>query len=260
MKIGKRILSTALALVLAASALTMVPEREAKAAGTITAGNENTFTIKSGESQDYTYTMPEDGYFYFELKAEGARVNYKFVNNYKTYLDSSCSNGSSFVSSPYAFPKNSEVQFHFECNDAGYDFIEGKDIIKNCTYKLTINYVKSSNFEQESNDLKSDAGKIKKGKEYTSVMMADDTDWYVFKAPKKGTYKFMMVDTDTVTDYSQKMNIEIYGGSNKILGVSSITKGTGWTKVFQKKMKKGQKIYLKCTYDEGGFEYKIKVK
>ncbi|MCR4716023.1 MAG: hypothetical protein K5656_02480 [Lachnospiraceae bacterium] len=244
MKLWKRVVAVVLSFAVAVGTLTFVPTTKANAES-IVAGDEIEFDgLGFRQTQEFTFTMPGDGYFYFETdNSYGKAV--EMIVDYKTILDTGCQK---YTSEPFAFAKGSEVKFIFTGTcDSGDNHV-----------KFTINYIKASNFEIESNNVKSKANTITTGKTYTSVMNNYDTDWYVFKAPKKGSYTFSMVDTDRDSD--KYLNMDIYSGNSKKLGSATLYGGKGWTTMFKKKMKKGQKIYLKCYQGNGGFEYKFNVK
>ena len=52
---------------------------------------------------------------------------------------------------------------------------------------------------------------IKKGKVYTGLLIEDDDDWFVFKAPKTKKYKIKVVSTnrDSRNEY-----VDVYKGSS----------------------------------------------
>lgn len=218
-----------------------------KAEETLKANQEVKGTIVKGQSITYNFIMPKKGYFSFHLSNSADFLSVKMQVNYKTWEDEMyLSRDRLFTSSSYAFKPGTKVQITLNNTYSTMDYTLGVDV-KNV-----------ANFESESNDKKAKADTIKAKKTYTGLIMSEDTDWYVFKAPKKGKYKISGVVTN-----AGAIDFTTYKG-NKKMASDDLQEGKGYKTLFSGKLKKGQKIYLKISYSnlwgKKGVFYKIKTK
>ncbi|MDE6567352.1 MAG: hypothetical protein K2K70_06435 [Lachnospiraceae bacterium] len=219
-----------------------------KAEETLKANKEVKGTILEGQSITYNFTMPKKGYFSFRLSSSLDFLRVTMKVNYKTWENDEIVNCNNlYTSSYYSFKPGTKVQITLAST-----YYDKKD------YTLCVDVKNVTNFESESNDKRSQANTIKLKKTYTGLIMSEDADWYVFKAPKKGKYK--IVGVNTTRDY---VNYATYRGY-KAISHDELGEGNGYKTLFSGKLKKGQKIYLKISYDSlsaaKGVFYKIKVK
>lgn len=235
----------------------LIPQKIKKvnAATTIKTGEWYDTRTNGEESIKYNYKVPKSGYFYYEVAPKGY---YFFQNNYqedrssfitsltKSYKEYGragiASDDNKYISGRYAFKAGDKVTINFE------DTYETKT-----PFKFRVVFKKVKNFEKENNNSKKRAMSIKKGKVYTGLLIEDDDDWFVFKAPKTKKYKIRVVSTnrDSRNEY-----VDVYKGSYTE-GYNLYT-NEGWKTVYSGKIKKGQKVHV-CL--SGGIDdmYKIKV-
>lgn len=245
-KIVKRLLGIFLVFSLVLGGL-YVNGASVKAEETLKANKEVSGTILNGQSISYKFIMPKKGYFSFRLTNSASFLSVTMKVNYKTMeSETFLSGGKLFESSYYAFKPGTKVEITLENTYSTMD------------YTLCVDVKNVANFESESNDKKAKADTIKAGKTYKGLIMSDDADWYVFKAPKTGTYKISGVNTT-----NGSIDFDTYSGNKKIAS-DDLHEGDGYKKLFSGKLKKGQKIYLKIyystLYSTRGVFYKIKVK
>ncbi len=260
----KKYVSLALALTLMLSCLAGVEPLKAHAAGyELLKDKTYELVLVGGTTDTYTYVMPKTGYFYVEVTPtyftddEGEVVNsdawlmpFRIIANYKQYEKANCyKSDGTYTSGMYAFAAGTEVKLEFESDTSGYLW----------HYNVSIYQVKETRFEKETNNSKTRANSLTAGKYHTGLMMEDDVDWFVFKAPSTGKYKVYVVNTDTNTGRSS-MSSTIYNGSSKILANSYIYSGEGIIKCCTVNLKKGRKLYIKNADPSGNFVYKVKVK
>lgn len=218
-----------------------------KAEETLQANQEVKGTILNGQSITYNFIMPKKGYFSFRLSNSASFLSVKMQVNYKTYENEAFLSGNRlFTSSSYSFKPGTKVQITLDNTYSTMD------------YTLCVDVKNVANFESESNDKKAKADTIKLKKTYTGLIMSEDADWYVFKAPKKGKYKISgVVTNEGAIDFAS------YKGNKKIAS-DDLQEGKGYKTLFSGKLKKGQKIYLKISYStlwsRRGVFYKIKAK
>lgn len=244
-----RILKRSIRIFLAVNMLAILcmNSTSVKAEETLKANQEVKGTIIKNQSITYNFVMPKKGYFSFRLSNSASFLSVKMQANNKTWeSEKYLSGGKLFTSSSYAFKPGTKVQITLENTYSTMD------------YTLCVNVKKVANFESEDNNKKSKADTIKAKKTYTGLIMSEDTDWYVFKAPKKGKYKISGVNTT-----NGSIDFTTYRGNKKIAS-DDLYEGNGYKTLFSGKLKKGQKIYLKISYSNlystKGVFYKIKVK
>lgn len=219
----------------------------AAAAKTLEANQEVSGTIFTHERIVYNFVMPKKGYFSFRLSNSKSFLSVSMKVNNKTYEEEVyLSSGELFTSSSYAFKPGTRIEITL---DNSYTMMD---------YTLCVDVKQKKNFESENNNTRKKADPIKSGKTYTGLIMQDDKDWYVFKAPKTGNYKISAVNTtDGQVDFST------YNGSKKI-DSGYLHEGKGYQKCFSGKLKKGQKVYVAISYSSlystKGVFYKIRAK
>lgn len=226
--------------------------RTARAEETLEANQEVFATVAAGATVTYNFVMPDKGYFYFRVvnkdASDFAYFHVSMMVNYERCESSNVWNEKAFVSSYYSYKPGTNVTITIDNSEHS----GARD------YQLCVFVENPSNFETEGNDTKAKADTIKAGKTYTGLIIYNDADWYVFKAPKTGKYKINAVNT---TDGCVEGHT--YQGSRET-GSCDLKEGEGWKPLFSGKLKKGQKIYLKVCYDTlystRGVFYKIKVK
>ena len=225
-----------------------------------------TYNVKFTESEDavLTFKAPKKGYFWAEItliSCINARNNedvssfntadYKISANYRDYDEDSGMRVGNGVckTDEYCFKPNTKVTLRLSDGYGSYD---------NPLWTARVN-VKTkcpSRFETEGNNSKSKADKLKLKKTFSGVRNYKDNDYWCFKAPKKGKYKFKYVCTK-----GEEFEISFIKKS-KVISHSYSELGEGWNK-FSVKLKKGQKIYLKIYRDSywsnNYSKYKIKV-
>lgn len=136
--------------------------------------------------------------------------------------------------------------------------------VKGSEYK-NITKVEAStlpNFEKESNDVVSKANKIKLKKTYNGIVSGNfEEDWFVFKAPSTGTYKFSAKNTlpsgtaiGIMQGYTSKSSIDL--SCYKVMKV-----GSDWQTSRKIKLRKGQKYYIQmAALGSDSYTYQLKVK
>lgn len=250
----------------------------AQAADTISSGQsvdvvfrwDNSYTSDK-VTKEFKYTMPANGYFYYKITPKYCRELYygengkdyteyyetdfslsntSLTQNYKRYIDCNYIDyGENYQSPKLAFKKGSTISITLT-----EDFTYNKDF-ESC-YMLSVYFVKVNNFETENNNSKKTASKLALKKTYTGNLVNDDVDYWVFKAPKTGTYKVSAISTEELEGYYY---FRAYKGSKDYGGYYMRT-GEGYNTVFKGKLKKGQKLYIKVHDGKNGFMYKLKVK
>ena len=245
-------------MILLAVMCMLIPQKMKKvnAATTIKTGEWYETKTNGDKSVRYSYKVPKSGYFYYEVVPKGY---YYFQNNYqkgrscfstsliKSYKEYEraglASDDKKYKSGRYAFKAGDKVTINFEDS---YD--------TKTPFKFRVVFKKVKNFEKENNNSKKKAMSIKKGKVYTGLLIEDDDDWFVFKAPKTKKYKIKVVSTnrDSRNEY-----VDVYKGSSYREYYNLYT-NEGWKTVYSGKIKKGQKVFV-CLY--GGIDdmYKIKI-
>lgn len=250
----KKILGALLMLSMAIGGTVLAPNttKNVQAATTIQSNRWYEGMTDGEKSRVYTYKMQGSGYFYYQVitdtdgyyyEDEYVANNTHFVyasmtQNYKKYDSSPAiwNTDGGYVSEKYSFKAGEKVTI--KINDIEY---------RKSHYKLKVTFVKRKNFEKEKNNSRSKANKIKKGITYTGLVMNDDVDWFVFKAPKTKKYKIKAVK---VSDTIYSSWVDTYKGYSKKKSVS-ISGGDGWRTAYSGKLKKGQKIYIKISGSYG---------
>ncbi|MDE6625761.1 MAG: hypothetical protein K2K56_05275 [Lachnospiraceae bacterium] len=237
---------------------------------TLKAGKTYSLSFAKGTTPHVNYVMPSKGYFYYEVTptyctVNGERVNSTFyfnvnmsVNNKILEKDYFIYNGECEKSVKFAFKKGTVVDLSIV--DEADTIMEENVVIH---YDIKITAVTPKNFEKENNNNKKSANTIKKGKTYTGLIMQNDQDYYVFKAPKTGKYKIQITVSSAEKDVDS-LYAEVLKGTKR-LGRIDTRYGDGFKTVYNGKLKKGAKLYVKV-YGEppitfsGDLLYKLRVK
>lgn len=221
-----------------------------------------TIELTGGTTKTMTYTMPKEGYFYIKVipqyyTYEGERkesdswwlpirmsVNFKKYEDYNVFKSQG-----SWNSKNYSFQPGEKVVIEaISTSPSEYIYY----------YDIEVVLVKEKNFEKEKNNSRKTANKITTGNTYRGLLMKDDEDWYTFKAPSTGYYKFYGVNTQLD---SGNCDLVLYNTKYKELESLLLNHGDGY-KAFKKiKLKKGQRVYLRAKSSfYWDIFYKIKVK
>ena len=207
-----------------------------QAADQIKANKWYSGSIAGGHTKEFQLTMPYDGYVLAEGCDSGSLENLttKTAINWSGYKN--------FLSEDLTRKGNKLVLKYSGSNGT----------VK--SYKTRLRVFKKKYFESEKNNSRKKADKIKKGKTYTGFLEENDKDWFVFKAPKTGTYNITMQFYEKNAGYDLKA--ASYVGSKKNASVTV----NGKTNVFSGKVKKGGRVYVKVSPSlYSGVLYQLKV-
>ena len=225
---------------------------------------EKEFSIIGSDENVIEFKAPKNGAFHIEVVLtdtvkNGKSENYvnvslttKMSYNYKTMWNlGNINRDAGWVKSPeFCLPAGSTVSLNVKGN------------FNDCTFKYKVKVVNDGDkyFEKEDNGSAKKATSIKVKKTYSGVINDnEDVDWFVFKAPKAGKYKFSAVNTE---DHHGWTSFTGYKSKNKADGnYVGIYNETGWKKIKTVSLKKGQKYYIKVArgYNNNA-TYKLKVK
>ena len=262
MKGIKKIIFTAAALF---AAITVIGSTKASAAGySVGLNEEKSFSVSGSDEDVIEFQAPKTGSFHVEIVLtdtvkDGKSVKYDNVtlkatmtSNYKDmWTGLNIGKGDGWISSPeYCLSPGSRITLKVNGNFTDTTFI----------YSIKIVNKADKFFEKEKNNSARKATAIKLKKNYSGVINdADDTDWFVFKAPQTRKYTFRAVNT---TDHHDWTAFTGYKSKNKADGsYTSVYNASGWKKIKTVSLKKGQKYYIqvKKGYSSNA-TYKIKVK
>ena len=228
-----------------------------------------------GKYNNYVFVIPESGYVWVEVTPVSCHyerygkiyqdgsgyssLTTKVIANGKVYQEEKRAfNDGMWRSGRYNFKKGTKLSIEVKGNGANYGYVN------KIGYKVEVKTGSEDNFEVEDNSAKKNPSELVLG-ESTGNFIDGDIDWWVFKAPKKGTYSISGAVSD-VDDEATKENI-----SNAILNTTSfkelkrskqatITFVDGYKNVFKGKLKKGQKVYVQVLQSqESDVFYKLKV-
>lgn len=234
------------------------------------AGKTYSLSFAKGTTPHVSYVMPSKGYFYYEVTPtyctiDGERSDATFYFDVHMSVDNKILekerfiyNGECSKSVKFAFKKGTVVDLSIV--DESDTIMRGNVVIH---YDVKITAVAPKNFEKEDNNSKKSANTIKKGKAYAGLVMQNDEDYYVFKAPKTGKYKIQITVSSAKKDVDT-LYAEVLKGTKR-LGRIQTRNGDGYKTVYSGKLKKGAKLYVKV-YGEppitfaGDLLYKLKVK
>lgn len=234
---------------------------------TLEEGKTYSLSFPKGTTPHLKYVMPSKGYFYYEVTPtyytdDGKRVDATFyfdvnmaVKNKIYEKNRFVYNGTCEKSSRFSFKKGTVIDLSI-LNET--DSAMGNNIMIHYDIKITV--VKPKNFEKESNNSKKSANVIKKGITYIGLVMVDDIDYYVFKAPKTKRYKISAAVTSSVNSVDD-LRVEALK-KGRVCGSKRACYGDGYETIYNGKLRKGEKIYLKVSGggDVKDMLYKLKVK
>ena len=273
MKMMKKLMIVFFAMAVVLSGL-LLP-MEAKAETMLSPDEVYDDTVKRVEHKNYIFVMPESGYVWIEVtpvscyriysdgkieqsnQKDDKLIN-KIVANGKQYQwERRYVQNGMWRSGRYNFKKGTKISIDVK-GDLEHN---GNEII---SYKVEVKTGSEENFEVEDNSAKKNPSKLVLG-ESTGNFLDADVDWWVFKAPKKGTYSISGAVSD-VDDEATKDKL-----SNAILNTTSfkglkrskqatITFVDGYKNVFKGKLKKGQMVYVQVLQaQDSDVFYKLKV-
>ena len=248
-RVLKKITGMIVAAAVAVSALS-VARVDAKAATAINVNQEYRFRLGYEQVAQYTFTTPSDAvtsvsacivggsayaHAYFKLTVDYCNYDGGFINSGKGATETN-----EFVFAP---GKTATITF---------DSVTYKDTVD---IAFTVKCTNPGKLEKESNNSVSSATKIQLKKTYNGVVsyVDSDVDWYEFKAPKTGKYKFYAVNAQT-NGYTH-VYVEGYKSITKKDSnfATFLNSGKGWVSSKKIKLKKGKKYYIKfssATYND----------
>lgn len=272
MKMMKKLMIVFFAMAVVLSGL-LLP-MEAKAETMLSPDEVYDDTVKRVEHKNYIFVMPESGYVWIEVtpvscyriysdgkieqsnQKDDKLIN-KIVANGKQYQwERRYVQNGMWRSGRYNFKKGTKISIDVEGDPYYSNYI--------ISYKVEVKTGSEENFEVEDNSAKKNPSKLVIG-ESTGNFLDADVDWWVFKAPKKGTYSISGAVSD-VDDEATKDKL-----SNAILNTTSfkglkrskqatITFVDGYKNVFKGKLKKGQMVYVQVLQaQDSDVFYKLKV-
>lgn len=253
-----RVKAAVMALIFAATVFT-VGDFEVNAAAQVKLGQIYRPNPKAnnlgGEAESYTFTAPANGYFKVDTrlmmcksylggnKTQGS-TSVKLEADNKLLWNYAISTGGGEVYSPrFALAAGQTVTLTYGCesDELGYDY----------AFKIDAAY--PENFEKENNDKAKNANAVQIKKVYNGLINGGigDCDWYVFKAPKTGNYKFTVSNTETenVPCFVQFEGYKTKTKADK-KNLGNLTRGTSKT---SKKinLRKGKKYFIKISTTQG---------
>lgn len=274
---GLKKLGLGLAVSLIGLGIAVSSPEEVRAEVTLSADEAYDDSLGTNEVKKYNFIMPEDGYIRYEVIPVSLTSIWNDKTNVVTddewiktsYLDSFIkTKGKIYESSRtsyqegvwrsgrYNFKQGTKISIEVKANPSRWD----RGMIS--FYQILVKVGSEENFEKEENDGRKKATSLID--EGTGNMMNGDIDWWVFKAPKNGTYKISGVVSD-LDDEASKVKLE-----NAILNTTSykefkrskqatITAIDGYKNVFKGRLKKGEKVYIQVKGEAYDVFYKLKV-
>lgn len=233
--------------------------------GNLLIGQTQTVTLSSKSYTDnfnYHFTTPKGSAFKVSVayvarrkkddntSSDGGYIYTKAIVDYKDIWSDYIWQGDGFKTSyEFAYPGGKDCTVRIS-NISEYDIY---------TVQILVEKVDYSNFESEGNNTAGSANKLKNNKIASGIINKDDTDWFVFKAPKTGKYKFSVVDCDN--EDGGYLYCAGYKSKTKLDKGDYIWQGQGWKKINTVKLKKGKKYYIKISESSReGIHYQVKVK
>ncbi len=236
---------------------------------TISSNQTITKTVSGGTNYTFNYTMPDSGYFYVtftpvkSVKASTGKESYwesmgfTLTANYKTYSTFSGKRAKDGTqqTSEFTFAPGTNVSLRVTTSSYDYNY--------NLTYTVTVHYCTTKYQEKETNNTKKKASTLKLKKTYYGNLPLQDTDWYVFKAPKAGKYTFRVTNADLYrSTYSNSyFYANAFKGTKRLCSSDKTAySNSGAVKLTSVKLKKGQKVYVRLTSsNKYNVNYRIKV-
>ena len=239
---------------------------EARASEQINLDQEYNESLVDGKTYEYSFVTPERGSFHIETElniSDTENVNYcsvgvNFTSNDTSYWNTYLNVNDKTSSLEYSLKPGQQATLKFDCILHGYSADKKYDL----KFKIVTN--KPENCEKEGNDKASTASKIKLKKKYCGILNAEDkdVDWYVFKAPKSGKYRFYVNNTSKT---GKSTSIQVYGYKTRkkldSRNGNTVIEGTKEYKSKAISLKKGKKYYIKLEYAHPcNASYEIKIK
>ena len=201
-------------------------------------------TLKSGTRETETFIVPKTGYISFAVKLSKGVYNtaLRIDMGDVRYVDATVNNSTItggdgiYRTGRYSFKPGKKVKVTLEMPS----FI----ISQKCNYRITMKHTVPPRYESELNNSKPKADTLKLGKAMSANILQKDTDWFVFKAPKAGTYKFAAKMLLPKSGESTQAAMTIYKGSRQI-DAKYPASGDGYVKLAAIALKKGEKAYVK---------------
>lgn len=202
-------------------------------------------TIKSGGKVTKTFTMPKKGYVTFTVRVPKGlgTTSIKIDSRDIRYVETSVNNGNmpggpdKYVSKRFSFKPKAKIKVTLE--------LPRGIISQKLPYKITMKKSAPKRYESELNNKKSTADKLTTSGAYSGNIIKKDTDWFFFKAPSDGTYRFSgkvaLVDGSSSLDI---VPMALYQGK-KTIATGYPIGGNGYATLSSVPLKKGDKIYVK---------------
>ena len=206
-----------LAATLLLCALMVIPAR----AKTVKANKWYSGRLNEGNKITWTMKMPTDGYIFFEGFENGEMK----ISKTGSWWEASWEGYSGYVHDSLV-RKGSSVRLVMKGSE---DF----------SYRVRMRVTKKAYYEKEKNNSKRWANVLKTGKTMTGELKSGDRDFYVFKAPKTRSYKLIL--TPLNESGSEQVRYLASMSSKKVSSGTAAKK----TVIFNGRLKKGQKIYIK---------------
>ena len=200
--------------------------------------------INSGSKVVKSFTMPEEGYVTFTVRipkglgSTALRIDHHSMR----YVSANVVNGSmgkgEFKSGRFSIKPGTKFRVTLELPDS---------IVKqSLSYSITMTSKVPDGYEQELNNSKKTANALTLNEARSGNILMKSRDWFVFKAPKDGTYKAvgkMLLPTSGTVG---RASMTLYKGSTSYLP-RIIVSGSGYNSLGTVKLKKGEKAYVEVT-------------
>lgn len=250
----KKALSLLLSIVMLVSVFA-IGNTSVYAATNIKSNKDYTITFNSRvNKRTLVYTVPNGGgYYYFRVTAISnglasfeAKANNKKIPTTITDIGNGVN-----TAGAYTYAKGTKIKLVL---DEDYGFTDDGEYTE---YKVRVVYKKSKDFERENNNSKKKANAFNLKARKTGYVFDGDQDYWVFKAPKKGKYRFYVVDASE----DGAVEADAYVG-NKRVGYTMAYDGEGSVSLGTTKLKKGTKVYIRvknysATFLYGPQRYKV---
>ena len=255
-RVFKKITGIIMAATFVVSALS-VAKVDDKAATAINVNQEYRFRLSYDQMAQYTFTTPSDAVTSVSACIVGgssyAHAYFKLTVDYCNYDGGFITSGKgATVTDDFVFAPGKTATITF-------DSVTYRDTVD---IAFTVNCTNPGNLEKEGNNNVGAATKVKVNKTYNGVVtyVDSDVDWYEFKAPKTGKYKFYAVNT--MTNAYTHVFVEGYKSKTKKDSNFStfLNSGKGWASSKKVKLKKGKKYYIKFSSPSYGNSVPVQLK
>jgi len=227
--------------------------------------------LKNGDThgadkQKFTFTMPETGYFYYQVYLEAGWYlldsKMHWSESYYIYTDMECEGKSKLTKERVSYSKSGYESF----TSPTYKLKKGQkvtisvfDADKNIKtpFSLRAFYTEEPNKEKEDNGTKKKANVIKNHIVYNASTKKKDVDWYVFTAPVYSTYIVALHNANT-SSKTKNLPITVYvDGKDPV--TKKVANGYNWEDVLRVTLQEGEKLYIKIKGSYTG-DYQVRVK